>query len=87
MNIKQISTLFGILVTLSGAFVSYGKLQAQQESTIGEVKEVKEDFRNMEEDVDEHNEEIHELQTDIREQAIIQERSLKILEFLEEKIK
>ena len=79
MTIKELGTILGVLVVISGGGVGYGRLQTQTVQVEEEVKEVREEVKENEKAID------VEENINIR-QSIMLENTAKILERLEKKL-
>lgn len=76
---KHIGVIVTVTLTVMGAMMGYGKLQAREETTREKVDKV-------EVVVDEHDNSIQELQRFDVKQSILIESSLKIIDKLERKL-
>ena len=85
MKVKELSVVIGLVLTIIGAGVGYGQLQAKANETEKKVEEVKEDIKSTEEAID-TEENINIRQTIMLENmSKIQERAINALERLEAK--
>lgn len=85
---KNIGVIITIVLALCGSAVGYGKLINSTDNVRKRVEEIKNDLKTdikeksnkMENDIEKHDDEIHELQNFNMQQSVLIETSLKQIE-------
>lgn len=79
MKVKTLATIIGLILTLLTAGVGYGKLQDKAENTKGQVEKIEKEVKEQDKRInDEEN-------INIR-QSVIQERTIDMLDKLEQRM-